>query len=195
MGRQPSRLWKPITAALLGLAMSLPSCGSVGGYMKDRIMDFSDIVDVKYGYGFGLGAKVETTLYVGAGAGVGFISQGREWYGRRSIADYDQWFVHFVLGGWDGSQVPFDRGGTATDWYGIVLPVNLSALDHPWSPPMLQRWRFGFEFLVPFVNFGLYLNGGEVGDFFVGFSTLDIADDDGVSLTEVYGDDFQPLGP
>jgi hypothetical protein len=74
-----------------------------------------------------------------------------------------------------------------------VLPVNLGAIDHPWSPPMRQRRRFGFEILLPLVTGGLYLNGGEIGDSFVGFSTIDIAGDDGASLTDAYGSDFELL--
>lgn len=179
-----------LTAALL------PGCGSFGTYAKDRIMDLSDIVDVKYGgtlqdgLPVGVGAKFEASSYVGGGLGLAAIPHSREWYGRRSVVSYEGYFVHALILGWDGGQIPLDDGVDATDWYQVVLPVNLSAIDHPRSPPMLQRWRFGGELIVPLVMGGLYLNFGELVDFFAGFGKVDLAGDDGVSITETYGEAF-----
>jgi hypothetical protein len=180
------------TALLLALALASTSCSAVGGYAKDRILDLSDVIDFKYGISCGLGVKAEASLYAGLGLGLGHLDWTREWYGRRSIDRNEGCFVHFIVGGWDGSQERFDQTRDATEWYQIVLPLNLSALDHPWSPPFIERWRFGGEIVLPVVMGGLYVNVGEIVDFVVGFTTIDLPDDDGVSRSERYGADFEP---
>lgn len=103
---------------------------------------------------------------------------------------YDQSFLHCALGGFDGSQEVSDEGNDATDWYSVVLPINLSAIDHQAIPSRLQRWRVGGEIILPFAMGGLYLNFGELADFFTGLAQLDIAGDDGVSINDKYTTGF-----
>jgi len=153
-------------------------------------MDMSDVIDIKYGYAIGAGVKVEATNWLGVGVGWGLMPKTREWYGRRSLVSYDQEFLMFVLAGRDGNKRAWgEPSANGTDFYNIVLPLNISALDHD-TPPMLERFRFGFEFIVPTVNAGLYLNLGEVCDFILGLTTIDIAHDDGVPKSAQYNDNF-----
>jgi hypothetical protein len=175
---------------LLALALLAPGCA----YVKNRVMDMSDVIDIKYGYGIGGGAKIEVTSYVGLGVGYGIMPKTREWYGRRSHVAYHQEFVHFVVAGRDGSERDWgDPPLDGTDHYGTVLPLNLSALDVGYDvghPPVLQHFRVGFEFLVPGLNFGMYLNFGEIVDLFAGIATFDPARDDGVFKSAQYPDNF-----
>lgn len=186
---------RPLAPALLiGAALSLTSCSAVGGYIKDRALDLSDIVDAKVGYAVGVGAKAEASMYLGVGAGYGVIPRGREWYGRRSVVFDDHTFLHFGLGGWDGRhEGDVDEGKNATEWYQFALPVNLASLDHPWNPPFIQRFRFGGEFMIPLLNFGIYANVGEIFDFVFGIFTIDMAGDDGLSKLDKYGPNFSDL--
>lgn len=190
MIRFRTHLRPALAALLLGSALLFPSCRSVGTYVKDRALDLSDIIDVKYGFAVGIGAKVEASMYLGAGVGWATVYDCREWYGRRSVIIGEQTFLHLGLVGWDGTQELFDRGDDATDWYSVVLPINLGAIDHPDNPALLQRWRFGGEVLLPFVQLGLYLNLGEVADFILGLATIDIAADDGMSMNDKYPSGF-----
>ncbi len=181
-----NRLTRLGTTLLLALALVTPGCQ----YAKDRLLDASDVIDIKYGYAVGVGVKVEATNYVGVGIGWGLTPKSREWYGRRSHVSYDQEFMHFVLAGRDGSERAWgEPGKDGTDHYNMVLPINIAQLDHG-TPPMLQRWRVGFELLLPMAHGGLYLNLGELVDFFAGLATIDIADDDGTPKSEQYGDHF-----
>jgi hypothetical protein len=184
---QPSGL----TVLALLLAGLFPACGSVGGYVNNRILDARDIIDFKYGESHGLGVKVEASMYAGLGAGGAAVPYCREWYGRRSLSTNYGTFCHFVLGGWDGPQRPFTGGENMTEWYQIGLPLNLSAIDNPDAPYMLERWRFGFELVFPGGLGGAYLNVGEVADFIAGIATIDMAADEDVSPGEQYTTHFE----
>jgi len=177
----------------LVLALALVSTGC--GYIKHRMLDMSDVIDLKYGYGVGVGVKVEATNYVGVGIGYGRMTETREWYGRRAHVAYDQEFLHFILAGRDGTLRSWgEPGQDGTDHYNMVLPINIAALDHD-SPPLLERWRVGAEIVVPLANAGLYVNLGEVLDFLLGLATIDIADDDGVPKSAEYGENFREDEP
>jgi len=181
-----NRLTRLGTTFLFALALFTPGCQ----YAKDRLLDASDVIDIKYGYAVGLGAKIEATNYVGLGLGWGLSPKTREWYGRRSHVCYDQEFMHFGIVGRDGTDRSWgEPGKDGTDHYNIVLPINIAQLDHG-TPPMIERWRLGFEIILPGGNGGLYLNLGELVDFFAGLATVDLADDDGVPKSEQYGDHF-----
>ena len=51
--------------------------------------------------------------------------------------------------------------------------------------PVIDMFRVGAEVIVLPVQFGLYLNFGQFVDFLVGFTTFDLAHDDGVCKCEV----------
>lgn len=203
--------------AVLALAVSQSSC-VVAEYGRDRLMDIPDIIDLKYGVGIGVGAKVELTTYFGAGGGLAALGYTREWYGRRSTIMQSKYFVHFGIGGVDGGKgaegwpnddEPFGDAKERADVN--VLFANITALrDHNiaprgedgpevsdlWNinaPPSLDRWRFGGEFVIPLIHFGIYLNLGEIVDFIGGWVTWDPAYDDGVSFHELYYDYRLPL--
>ncbi len=179
--------------SFLVLVLALVSTGC--GYIKHRMLDMSDVIDIKYGYGLGLGVKVEATLWVGAGVGYGYMTKTREWYGRRSLVAYNQEFLHFIIAGRDGTAREWgEPPQDGTDHYNIVLPINLSAVDMrgwPFRPSLLQCFRTGFEVIVPAFNVGLYLNEGELLDFILGLVTVDIADDDGIPKSGRYEDNFR----
>ena len=182
-----NRLTRSALTLLLGFALFTPGCS----YVKNRVLDMSDVIDIKYGYAVGAGVKVEATNWVGVGVGWGIMPKTREWFGRRSHVAYDQEFMHFILAGRDGTKRSWgEPSADGTDFYNIVLPINIAALDHS-TPPMLQRFRVGFEFIIPTANGGLYLNLGELADFILGLATIDIAGDDGVPKSAQYNDHFQ----
>jgi hypothetical protein len=173
------------------LALALPGCAAFERYARDRLMDVTDIVDFKYGRAWGLGVKLEATLYLGSGLGLGEQFSTREWFGRHGtdfeletesgpFAWVDGAFVHLGVIGFDG--------GTPTSWaQSAVNTVGLNILLF-WAgasaPPLIDRWRFGGELLLPGVIGGMYLNLGECWDLFAGVFGGDPAEDDGL-LKEV----------
>ncbi|RKY17556.1 MAG: hypothetical protein DRQ55_15520 [Planctomycetota bacterium] len=197
------RLARLAALAVLTAAL-LPAAGCA--YAKDRVYDLSDVIDPKLGSGLGIGAKAELTYYLGAGGGVGVQGWLWEWYGRKAYETYGDKFAHFAIFGQDGGMYgpDEDAGKTARpDTYALLL--NLSAyVDHyPEAhvmgfsdafrlpdgyevPPLHTRWRLGAEVMIPALSFGLYLNVAELGDFLLGFTTLDYQGDDGIGKTETY---------
>ncbi|MCB9896650.1 MAG: hypothetical protein H6825_01475 [Planctomycetes bacterium] len=189
-----------LTVSLLSLA----SCA----YVEDRVLDLSDVLDVKYGAALGVGAKVELTHYIGVGGGLAVLGYNREWFGRRSYESDGCAFVHFGVIGADGGahgcrarDVNGDISGEGFDGY--LLLCNVFALDDYFvgpteedaralgdttgyaDLPVIDQWRVGAEFIILPVQFGLYLNLGELVDFLVGFTTYDLAHDDGAGKGEV----------
>jgi len=196
MGLAPRTARAP-TAVLLGLLLALTSCQ----YAKHRGLDATDIVDVKYGVALGLGAKAEATVYMGAGGGIGVLGYTREWFGRRSYVAPGSGFVHLLVVGGDGGHPGKPWTGrleehillanaTAFGNHGFIEDIQVESLEPDseqiQAPPMVTRWRFGGEVLLPGFGFGLYLNVGELVDFLLGLGTLDIAADDGVSKAATY---------
>jgi len=190
----PARI---VCLALL-FAAPLPAAGCA--YAGDRLLDMSDIVDLKLGTGIGIGVKAELTYYVGIGAGLGVNAYLREWYGRKSYETYGDRFVHVGVFGQDGGMDgPEKDAGVRARVETYVLLVNMTATaDHvagrgvlgysdAWQmarnyevPPLGTRWRVGGEVLIPAISFGLYLNLGELADFLLGFTTYDFREDDGL---------------
>lgn len=221
----PSRALRAAARAGAALLLVLLCSGcAVGRYVRDRALDVTDIIDIKYGTCIGVGAKAEITHFLGAGAGAAALGVQREWYGRRSIKSRGFAFAHAGAIGVDGgfgspnpegwSDEPADVyfllvNGTALADF-LVAPGGDARIDlidvtqtqrrrareaaadpdappaHPPTPPLVDRWRIGAEVLIPAVNFGLYVNLGEVADLVLGLFTIDIADDDGVSKGELY---------
>ena len=163
-----------------------PGCASVERYARDRLMDMTDIVDFKYGVAWGLGFKIELTLYFGTGLGIGLLDHTREWYGRHGTdftldreggpLDWlDGTFVQVGVVGTDGGS-PGNAAQSAITTLGFN--VLLLSADNS-APPMIDRWRFGGEVVLPAVIGGMYLNLGELWDFFAGVAGHDPAEDDG----------------
>jgi hypothetical protein len=155
---------------LVTLLTMCPGC-AVGRYFRDRALDLTDIVDVKYGaLGAGMGAKVEASTYSGAGLGAGGGYHTGETYGRWHH-DHGRIPVIFHLGilGLEGESGPCPSGE------GTFLLVNVLEDD----PPPIDRARLGGEVWLPLVRFGAYVNFGQFGDFFAGIAGFDPAGDDG----------------
>ncbi len=175
------------TLRALPLLLALAACASVDRWMGDRLLDVTDVVDLKHGYAHGLGVKLEATLYLGAGFGIGFVESSREWFGRYKEdftldkqggpgAWFEGLFAHAALLGVDGGSAT-SAGQSAI--HTIGLNVFLLAGDAH-APPLIDRWRFGAELLLPGVTFGAYLNLGELWDLAAGLAGEDPAEDDGV---------------
>lgn len=115
-------------SALLAVILFLtPGC-SVGQYAGYRFMDFTDIIDVKYGVAVGVGAKVEITQFIGAGAGAAALGYSREWFGRKSMELNGFAFVHAGLIGVDGGYGSSNLGGWSDERAEVYfLLVNATA--------------------------------------------------------------------
>jgi hypothetical protein len=142
----------------------LPGCNSVAGFFKNRALDATDIIDLKYGAGrgVGLGAKVEPLPFFGTG--LGFRSPGptTEWFGRRAEQD-DLYFAQFVLLGFEGAgRQPDD------DVEVNFMTVQLHRFEDGHVHPE-RLIRVGGEIAIPFVRGGLYLNILELFDFVAGW--------------------------
>jgi hypothetical protein len=169
----------------LVLAALLPGCASFERYARDRLMDVTDVVDFKYGRAWGLGFKLELTLYFGTGLGVGVQQWTREWYGRHAT-DFAlsgdaprSWmsglFVQAGVIGVDGG-APGNAAQSAINTVGLNVLLISANSD---APPLIDRWRFGGELLLPGAIGGMYLNLGELWDFVAGVFGGDPAGDDG----------------
>ena len=152
---------------LLALTALLGGC-AVGHYLRDRVYDVPDVVDLKYGGGLdtlGLGLKLEVTEFFGVGLGYGGTDSITEWRGRRKDVD-DSDFLHALLMGRDGSA---DR------------PANYFFLWNVfYYSSMREQWRVGAELMLPLVWGGVYLNIGETVALVGGLFGWDPADDDGL---------------
>lgn len=155
---------------VLVCALFLLSGCSVGRYAQNRGCDLLDIFDFKAGYGgLGLGAKVQASEYVKTGFGFGEIYETVEFYGRRKDR-FPMMFYHGLIAGFDGPEMP--GAGIEADWDLFLVgnpPADVAPLD---------RARFGAEIVLPGVNFGFFLNLGQMLDFVAGFAGFDLADDD-----------------
>lgn len=202
----PSRLvGRSLAAVLAAVLLSTTGCAYVG----DRLLDLTDVVDVKYGAALGVGAKVEVTHYLGAGVGLAVLGYNREWYGRRSFESEGCAFVHFAIigadGGAHGCRENDTEGEMSTEGFdGYMLLCNVFALDDYYvgwieeqsnaagdttgyvDLPLIDHWRVGAEVVVLPVQFGLFLNLGQLADFVLGLVTIDIAHDDEIRKGDVF---------
>jgi hypothetical protein len=176
-------------ALLIGAALSLSAagCASPRDYARDRLLDLSDVFDVKYGAGLGLGVHVQATNFIETGLGFSVDAFSREWFGRRSI-DVRGAFAHVIVLGADGMAPCCSDPPTYMD----ILCINLRAFGRaPWTGseewvagegevPILDRFRFGGVVYVPGGHLGLCVNVGEFFDFLGGLFTADLMNDDGI---------------
>lgn len=149
--------------------LSLTSC-AVGRYAQNRGCDLLDIFDFKAGYGgLGLGAKAQASEYLKTGFGFGEVYEVAEFYGRHKDR-YRMMFYHGLIAGFDGPEMP--GAGVEADWDLFFVgnpPDGVAPLD---------RARFGGEIVLPGVNFGFFLNLGQIADFLAGIVGFDPAQDD-----------------
>jgi len=150
--------------------LGLPLCGcGVLDAVKERALDLTDVLDVKFAcpYSLGIGAKVEVTDYLGAGIGACTLLEGEEWFGRRYMPSTGS-LNHLVIWGSEESEI-----GPTLYGFGIS--------QQPKRPlPVVSRFRIGGEVLLPAITLGLYVNLGEIVDLLAGFAGFDPAEDHGV---------------
>ncbi len=129
-------------ALLAALLLTAPGC-AVGRYGRDRFMDLTDIIDIKYGVAIGAGAKAEITQFLGAGGGAAALGYGREWYGRRSMERRGFAFIHLGAIGVDGGYGSDNLGGWSDERAEVYfLLVNATAFaDFGIAPAGDARWE------------------------------------------------------
>ena len=168
----------PMSCRMLPLVLLLCALVATGcTYGHNRLQDAGDIFDWKWACNWtsvGVGAKVEVSNYLGTGVGVGFIDDLSETYGRHIVRTPHNEFVHIIVAGVDGPVWEDDsRDGSAL--YGLA--INCCQDPRPW---VIDRFRLGGELIVLNIDAGLYLNFGQLFDFFAGLTTWDPGDDDGL---------------
>lgn len=165
--------------AIAVLPLVLGACSSPPeSYMAERGMDLLDVLDVKYGCtmeSMGVGFKGEASNYFGAGIGIGSYEDVTEQFGRHATQGPHS-ALHLAIYGMDGP---------------ILTPGVVNG-DHEYAttglnccqkrrPPWMGRFRVGGELYLLSANMGAYLNLAELGDFLVGWTTVDYASDDDVA--------------
>ena len=175
---------------LAALALSCAGCSAVGTYCVDRGRDLLDVVDLRYGTGLGLGVQVDATMFMGTGVGYSDGSWTRSWYGRHAVDTDSAQFYGWVL----ASELNYATCmENSADGWNQVLWFNFAILGpadwrggERWfagesrTVPGLETFRVGAVLFLPGVHGGLYVNMGEIADFFGGLATFDLANDDGV---------------
>jgi len=178
------------TGLLLAAALAGAGCTTSSAWGTDRLLDLTDVVDVRYGTGVGLGVQLDATMLFGTGLGWSTVDWTRVWFGRHAVDTSQTEFFGIVLSSALGGLIcgPPDP---AHGWYDMLF-VNISMLgaldrgsDDHWflhddGPPFIDQLRFGGTVFLPGVHGGLYLNVGEAFDFVLGIFFLDPAGDDGV---------------
>jgi hypothetical protein len=142
-------------------------------YARDRVLDLSDIVDLRGGFGgVGAGVKLRATEFLETGIAVGGGYKEVEWYGRRVLHSPVSDPLQLII-------VGLDKGAQQEKKEPWEMNIVMFRGARPWPPPA-SWFRFGGEIIIPFVRGGIYLNIGELVDFVLGLTTMDIADDDGM---------------
>ena len=166
---KPRRGARVVTVA----AALVPLAGCA--YLRDRGRDFTDIVDVKGGAGgVGLGVKARATEFIGTGVGFGAEYATTEKYGRRWF-DSKSAFIGLGVFTLDGEIGPCLGSGAEISF--LALRVSNETATRPWT-----WFRFGGEAVLPGVRGGLFVNLGELVDFFAGIAGLDPVHDDGLRI-------------
>jgi len=137
-------------------------------YFINRGKDLMDIVDWDYGLGPGFAAKLEVTNFFAPSIGYG---EGKETQkGGRQIEHDRRWGL--------ASLGLFAGEGYPDNLRIYVAGVNLSSFIDPADPPG-QRWfAVGPKIYLGYVSGGVYINFGEIADFFAGIAGFDIMHDD-----------------
>jgi len=125
----------------------------------------------------GLGVKVRASEFLETGIAGGGGYREVVFYGRRKIDVPESDVLQLLIAGYD---MGGDISGSKVPW---EMNTFLLRGAKPWAPPV-SWWRFGGEVILPGVRGGLYVSLGEIVDFVLGFTTLDIADDDGLGKGE-----------
>ena len=181
------------------LVLLAAGCSGLPKYGHDRLLDLTDVADLRYGLGFGLGLSVEAGYF---GTGLGCSTEGfyKQWFGRKSVEVEDGLFAHGLIVGFDGDYLKRVMRETWLPTLGASTSTGTTDLlvfhghaqeaagfgDTKWfeqpggDPPVMTNIRLGGALFLPAVSFGLYLNAGEFVDLLAGVIGYDPMSDDGV---------------
>ncbi|MEW6745831.1 MAG: hypothetical protein AB1486_24080 [Planctomycetota bacterium] len=125
-----------LPAAFVAASLFALGCAPLVKYVGDRLLDLTDIIDLKAGAGPGALVKVEATDYVGAGLGAGVSTGYTELYGRRLDVVEGMGYAQLVALGYEGW---FFHGQGATYVLGLRFPLDWAEI------PLIDRFRCGAE--------------------------------------------------
>jgi hypothetical protein len=160
----------------LAVSPAVLGCGSVRDYFRDRLLDLTDTIDLKYGASLtslGFGGKVEVFSYAGIGLGFGTGGPVTEWYGRKA-ATYPGTFLHLGVFGLEKPGFMFSSPDYGC-WSLLLFQLQIFPKERYPSHAL----RTGGEVLLPLVRGGVFFNLFEFADFITGWFGLDLAEDDG----------------
>jgi len=171
---------------LLACLFLLVGCASpFGTYVKDRGNDFADCFKGDIGVGFGVDAQVMATDYIGTGAGlavaankIGFrgrhVGDWSDFHGGIGIVDY---------GAFGSSMHPFESKNPPpfSSQVRSVCGVNTvpfdSSMQDP-EKPFLNTFDIEAGGMALFVGSRVGFSPGQLIDFIIGWTGIDIAWDD-----------------
>jgi hypothetical protein len=166
---------------LLALAAISTGCASTGGYFIDRGHDAADIFTVTVGVGAGTKARIGPIqaglLYQRDSIGL----RSGAFFARRpslSLEDDRALDINLLICGVESSNTGDEivRRGKEFNTFNVIVPV---AIVEPQSSQLNPEYFFQVEALIglgPTVRVGL--NFGELLDFLLGWTTIDIFGDD-----------------
>jgi|GEM_PF-2800816 len=153
-------------------------CGCA--YLKERLLDLADCVDVGIGVGAGVGVDINVTPHVGLGIGGGLAGFAAKWGRNFGTADYGFILVPFfglVAGRARGLEEEIgDKWGTDYTRYFVMNSYGLGP-TWPYDTPFIRRLYIDFIVIAP-IAFRIRFHFGEFIDFIAGiFGGDPMADD------------------
>ena len=178
------RQFLAVAAAISALVVGA-GCRSVGNYMGNRAADLADVFTAELTFGPGVEAHAQVTGFLGTS--LGYSDQkglmlhgrhrgtGRRWSGGLLVLGGTETTAPQMRSLW-GEQVHQERRGL----WAMFLPLAYSpgeGISVAYLPgwPRTADVEFGAS---AGVGFHVGLSPGELLDFLLGFSTLDVAGDD-----------------
>ena len=170
---------------LLALAAVTPGCVSGRAYFQDRVRDAADILTVTVGDGHGVKARVgpiQSGLFVNSDyAGLRGGESHRFWTDKDLLpTTFDVELL--LVSGERFDPERFDRGRDRHKCFAasgvLFLSFSRRFEDEDWSVGDLSYYTQAEVAFGLFKTVRLGLNAGELLDFLLGWTTLDIFDDD-----------------
>ena len=173
-----------LIAALALWAPAVPGCSSAGPYLRSRAADFADIFILELTVGPGADVHANVTEYLGSALGYSF-QRGVMFYEGKAHGGVRGTMGVLAFAATDAQPVgPGDDTGReapfATDraWL-VFLPLSWLIRE---APGGVRKWpdNLNVEVGGSLIYLGAHagMSGGELLDFLLGWTTLDIVGDD-----------------